>query len=278
MYRTYLEEYSEKWHDLCYFRREGGILELRFHWEDGPWRWNGPVHHALAPLFTDVAYDPETECVIITGTGDRFVSEFDAESKELQDLEPFGSHITYDWWWLAQTRMPFALMNIPVPIVGAINGPAVIHPEVVLLSDVVICSENTYFADRHFSGVGIVPSDGSNILFRGLLGLNRSRSFLYQGSKIEADQALEWGLVSEVLPADQLVDRAWEIAETVFMRVSRIQRRMSREILIQPWRELYVKELNGSLAHECYASEASWPGSHAVVAAIADGESTSPVD
>jgi enoyl-CoA hydratase/carnithine racemase len=272
-YRTHLEEYAESWKALCHFRRENGILEMRFHWDDGPWRWNGPVHHGLTPLFHDVANDPETECIIITGTGDRFVSEFDPNSRELQDREPFGSHITYDWWWLAQTRMPQALMDIPVPIVGAINGPAVIHPEVALLSDVVICTDTTYFADRHFTGVGIVPSDGSNILYRELLGQNRARAYLYLGTTVEAQQALDWGLVAEVLPQEKLLDRAWEIAETVFMRVSRLQRRMTREILMQPWRELYAKEIRGSLAHEAYASESEWPGSHTVVAARSDGES-----
>lgn len=272
MYRTDLEEYAETWRDLAYMRREGGILEIRLHWEDGPLRWNGAVHRALAPLFMDVADDLDNECVIITGTGDRFASEFDPESRELQDAEPFGQQITYDWWWLAQTRMPLALMTIPVPIVGAINGPAVIHPETGLLSDVVICSENTYFADRHYTGVGIVPSDGGNILFRELLGHNRGRSFLYQGTAINAEQALELGMVAEVVSREKLLERAWEIAETTFMRVTRLQRRLSREILIQPWREIYTKEIRASMAHEAWASHAEWPGSHTVVAAVAGGE------
>jgi enoyl-CoA hydratase/carnithine racemase len=268
MYRTHLEDYAATWADLCRYRREGGILEIRFHWDDGPWRWNDAVHRALAPMFNDVANDPETECVIITGTGDRFLNEFDAATLERQSAEPMGQTILYDWWWMSQTRMPLALMHIPVPIVGAINGPAVIHPEVALLSDVVICSDTTIFKDTHYTGVGIVPSDGSNILYRALLGMNRARSYLYQGYEIDAQQALELGLVAEVLPPEDLLERAWEIAETVFMRVSRIHRRLSREALIQPWRELYVKELYGSLAHEAWASQDTWPGEHRVAAAM----------
>ena len=47
LYRTYLEEYSETWQEFVKFRRENGILEIRFHIDDGPWRWNEPMHGAL---------------------------------------------------------------------------------------------------------------------------------------------------------------------------------------------------------------------------------------
>jgi 6-oxocamphor hydrolase len=260
MYRTHLEDYAERWQQFVRFRREKGILEVRLHTNDGPLLWNGPIHGALVPLFHDLAHDPETECIIITGTGDSFLSEFDPAALERQRSQAFGQQIAYDWWWTAQTRMPLALMEIPVPIVGAVNGPAIIHPEIALLSDVVICSETTCIADKHYTGVGITPSDGGNILFRELLGMNRARAFLYLGTNIDARQALELGIVAEVLPAEKLLDRAWEIAETVFMSVTRIQRRLSREILMQPWRERYTSEIRASMAHECWACQDTWPG------------------
>jgi enoyl-CoA hydratase/carnithine racemase len=262
LYRTYLEEYSETWQEFVKFRRENGILEIRFHLEDGPWRWNEPMHGALVPMFADVSHDPETECIIITGTGDVFLNQFDPESLARQSEQEFGQHIAYDQWWAAQTRMPHSLMDIRVPIVGAVNGPAVIHPEIAFLSDVVICTPNTHLWDRHFTGVGITPSDGGNIFFRELLGMNRARSFLYLGTQIEAPQLLELGLVAEVVEPDKLLDRAWEIAETVFMSVTRIQRRLSREILMQPWREVYMREIRASMAMECWACEDTWPGQH----------------
>jgi enoyl-CoA hydratase/carnithine racemase len=262
LYRTYLEEYSETWQDFVKFRRENGILEIQFHLDDGPWRWNEPMHGALVPMFADVSHDPETECIIITGTGDVFLNQFDPDSLARQSEQEFGQHIAYDQWWAAQTRMPHALMDIRVPIVGAVNGPAVIHPEIGFLSDVVICTPNTHLWDRHFTGVGITPSDGGNIFFRELLGMNRARAFLYLGTKIEADQLLSLGLVAEVVEADKLLERAWEIAETVFMSVTRIQRRLSREILMQPWREVYMREIRASMAMECWACEDTWPGQH----------------
>jgi enoyl-CoA hydratase/carnithine racemase len=272
-YRTHLDDYAEYWQDLAHLTRRDGILEVRFHWDNGPFRWNEAVHGALAPLFMDISYDPDTECVIITGTGDVFVDQFDPESHRRKASKGFaGGHITYDEWWVAQPRFPAALMDIPVPVIGAVNGPAIIHPEILLLSDVVIAAEHAYFSDRHYTGVGIVPSDGGNILYRELLGHNRGRAYLYLGHKIDAAQAKDLGMVAEVLPADQLLARAWEIAETVIMPVPRIQRRMTREVLMQPFRELYVKEIRASMAHEAWACEVEFPGVERQLAARNPGE------
>ena len=254
-YRTHLEEYADRWAELAHLKRVDGILEVRFHWNNGPWRWNEAVHGALIPFLADLSHDPENECLIITGTGDSFLNQFDAATA--QPSTDKSKLVTYDWWWTVQTRMPGALIDIPVPVIAAINGPVTIHPEVVLLSDIVIASETTVLVDRHLKDAGLVPSDGTNILYSELFGTNRARSALYLATEISAKQAMELGVVAEVLPIDKVLDRAWTIARDVIMPVPRIHRRLSREALIQPFREAYAKSIRGSLAHECYAAEAS---------------------
>lgn len=271
IYRTHLEDYAAKWADLVKLRREEGILEVRFHWDNGPWRWNEAAHTSLAPLFHDLSYDDDTECIIMTGTGDVFLSEFDKESHDRQDEHGFDGDITYGQWWKAQVRMPSALMDIPVPVIGAVNGPAIIHPEVVLLSDIVIASEKFFVTDRHYA-IGVTPSDGGNIFYRELLGPNRGRSFLYRGDVINAEEAVRLGIVSEVVPHEKLLDRAWEIARDVVMKPARIQRRLTREILMQPWREFYVKEIRASMANESWACHISFPGVDKVVKMRNEGE------
>jgi enoyl-CoA hydratase/carnithine racemase len=271
VYRTHLEEYAEKWSDLVHLRREDGILEMRFHWDNGPWRWNGAGHTSLAPLFHDLSYDDDTECIIMTGTGDVFLTEFDPESHRQQRERGFDDAVTYGEWWKAQVRMPAALMEIPVPIIGAVNGPAVIHPEIILLSDIVIAADTFYITDRHYA-IGVTPSDGGNIFYRELLGHNRARSFLYRGTKIEATEALQLGLISEIVTPAELLDRAWQIAREVVMGPAPIQRRLTREILMQPWRELYVKEIRASMANESWASHVSFPGADRLIVQRNDGE------
>ncbi|MFH1089944.1 MAG: enoyl-CoA hydratase/isomerase family protein [Pseudomonadota bacterium] len=260
LFRTYLEEYSEKYKDFFKFKREKGIIEVRFHTKGGPLKWGLEVHRGIIPAMADINNDPENECLILTGTGDSFLAEFDRESwSKHRFYEPFNSYHAYEIFYKDQTREPFALINLQIPVVAAVNGPSIVHAELALLNDIVICSENTYFYEGHWDGLGIVPGDGVHTLFRELLGPNRGRYFIYMGNKIHAQEALQLGLVGEVLPREKLLDRAWEIAEKVFMSKNRIQRRLARSLLIQPWRELFTKELYSGMAHESLGCYDYWP-------------------
>ncbi|WP_176082815.1 enoyl-CoA hydratase/isomerase family protein [Martelella sp. HB161492] len=262
-YRTHFSEYQQKWAELAHMKREDGILEVRFHWNNGPWRWNEAVHGALIPFFADLSHDPENECIIITGTGDSFLNQFDKETA--QPATDRSKLVTYDWWWTVQTRMPSALIDIPVPVIAAVNGPVSIHPEIVLLSDIVIASETTVIVDRHLKDAGLVPTDGTNILYDELFGHNLARSALYLGTEISPAKAKDLGIFTEVLPIEDVLGRAWEIARNTIMPVPRIHRRMARETLIQPFREAYAKAIRASMATECYAAQAAPSG-------IPDGE------
>lgn len=259
-YRTSLDDYAPRYSEFLAFRREDGILEARFHTNGGPFQWNLDAHRGLIPAMADINNDPETECLIITGTGDSFLASLDVDNWRAHGfMEPFSSHQAYDIMYHDQTREPFALLDLKIPVIAAINGPVILHAELALLNDIVICSENTYFYEGHWDGMGIVPGDGVHTLFRELLGHNRGRYFLLMGQKLSADEALTLGLVGEVLPPNQLVDRAWEIARTVFMTKNRVQRRLTRGLLIQPWRELYVSEISRGMAHEALGCFSYWP-------------------
>jgi enoyl-CoA hydratase/carnithine racemase len=96
-------------------------------------------------------------------------------------------------------------------------------------------------------------------LYRELLGHNRGRYFMLSGEKIYAEEAKSLGLVSEVLAPDELLPRAWEMARTIFMNKDRLHRRLTRSLLIQPWRELFTKELFSGMAHESMACMGGWP-------------------
>ncbi len=260
LYRTRLEDYADRYREFFAFRREGGILEARFHTNGGPLKWGLEVHRGIIPAMSDINDDPENECLILTGTGDSFLAEFDRESWDRHGFnDPFNSYHGYDIFYKDQTREPFALLNLQIPVVAAVNGPSIVHAELALLNDIVICSENTHFYEGHWDGLGIVPGDGVHTLFRELLGPNRGRYFLLTGQRITAKEALDLGLVGEVLPQDKLLDRAWEIARRVFMSKNRIQRRLTRSLLIQPWRELFTKELFSGMAHESLACFDYWP-------------------
>ena len=124
------------------------------------------------------------------------------------------------------------LLDIEVPMISAINGPALRHSELPLLCDIVLASDTAAFQDSGHFVNGLIPGDGMHVIYPLLLGLNRGRYFLLTGQTLDARQALELGLVSEVLPREGLLPRAWELAEELAEQ-SDLVLRYSRVLLTQ---------------------------------------------
>jgi enoyl-CoA hydratase/carnithine racemase len=274
LYRTHLNDYGPLFGQFFALRREDGILEVRMHTEGGPLRWGGEVHRMLIPLFQFIDHDEDNELVILTGTGASFNAATDLDNfvrhgvaGRRWDTESAGYDLTYR----DQTREPLSLLSLGIPVICAINGPVSTHPELALVNDIVICSDTTTISDGHWRRGGIVPGDGVHIVFRELLGLNRGRYFLYTGEPIEAAELLRLGLVAEILPGHRLLDRAWQLAREVFMTRSRAQRRLTRSLLTQPWRELFGRELALGMAHECLACAIGEPAPFAPLVATPGG-------
>ena len=105
--------------------------------------------------------------------------------------------------------------DLGTPVIGAINGPAVTGGlELALMCDFLIASERGSFADTH-ARVGILPGWGLTVELPRSIGVRRARQMSFTGNYVDARQALEWGLVNEVVPHDQLVGRAQALAADV---------------------------------------------------------------
>ncbi|MFI1392995.1 enoyl-CoA hydratase/isomerase family protein [Streptomyces griseoaurantiacus] len=259
MYRTHLSDYSERWSEYFTFKREDGILEMRMHTEHDSAKWSLELHRAFIPALADVGHDPENEILIFSGTGDTFLDSMDREGWERYDFrQPMNFDRGYDFWYADQVHEPFSLLNLEIPVIAAINGPFFIHQELALLNDIVIAAESTTMADGHYTGMGIVPGDGVQTIFRELMGINRAKYFLLTGQTYTAKELLDLGMVGEVVPDAEVLDRAWEIARTVFKPRARSTRAMTRALLVQPWRELLTRELPNGMAHECWGVHGYW--------------------
>lgn len=209
---TKFEDYSQKYQNVRMERR-GGIVQLTLHTNGGSMVWDESPHRELAYAFTDVGADPENKVVIITGAGDDFCTQIVADAWDLTAPRKWDKV-----YWEGK-RLIQNLLDIEVPIISAINGPATIHSELVVLNDVVLASDTTYFQDAaHFAFFNAVPGDGVHVVWPLLLGLNRGRYFLLTGQKLTAHEAKELGVVGEVLPKDKLLPRAWELAEEMAVK------------------------------------------------------------
>ncbi len=146
--------------------------------------------------------------VIITGTGDSFSGPAGSSQSA-----PKRSPREWDKTYWEGKKLLSNLLDIEVPMISAINGPALRHSEIPLLCDIVLASDNAAFQDSGHFVSGLVPGDGMHVVYPMLLGLNRGRYFLLTGQTIGAQEAKDLGLVSEVLPQPELLPRAWALAE-----------------------------------------------------------------
>jgi enoyl-CoA hydratase/carnithine racemase len=203
-------DYFKRYENFALTRSESGVLTLRFHTADGPVTFTGTTHSDFPRVLEDIAFDRNNKVLVITGTGDRFMTEIDGAS--LGDItKPMASDITY----MEGRRIPQRLADLEMPIVAAVNGPASVHSEYALIADIVIASETAEFSDFPHLTFGINPGDGLHIVWEEALGLNRARYYALTQGTFTAAEAKQWGAVSEVLPQDQVLARAQELAESL---------------------------------------------------------------
>ena len=230
---TVLADYAQKY-DVARFKREDGVLEITLHSPGGgPLIWSRLSHEQIGAMWHDVGADRDNEVIIVTGSGEAFIA-----SVEQGPLAVFGPE---DWDVIASNgkRLRRNLLAIEVPMIAAVNGPARIHSELALMCDIVIASDTALFQDTgHFIN-GLVPGDFVQTVYTHLLGMNRGRYFLYMGQIIDAAEALQLGLVSEVMGQSELLSRAHEIARHI-MKQPRMVRRHTRASAIDILRRLHA--------------------------------------
>ncbi len=160
---------------------------------------------ALPAAITAADADPDVRAIVLTGADPAFCAGFDL--RDVQGGLKRGENPHPGWWG--------ALPPTRVPVIGAVNGAAVTGGlEIALACDFLIASERARFADTH-AKVGMLPGWGLTILLPEAIGARRARQMSLTGDFVDATTALAWGLVNEVVPHDQLLPRALEVARQI---------------------------------------------------------------
>ena len=129
-------------------------------------------------------------------------------------------------------RLPRALYNLDVPVICAINGPAIgAGLDLTCMCDIRIASEKATFAES-FVKVGIVPGDGGAWLLPRAVGMSKAAEMAFTGDSLSAQEALACGLVSRVVAPEKLMEEALKLANKIAANpggVLRMTKRLLRE-------------------------------------------------
>lgn len=245
-----LEEYKKRFEKHLFMERKDGILLVRMHTDNGPVKWSPWMHRQLVDAWATIGCDLENQVMILTATGDYWFAMHDKEAFADWDTVR-DPDIRYDGLRRPLKSVENFIFGIDIPTIGILNGPGPSHMNFAFLCDITLCAPDVVIRDHHFSG-GLVPGDSIGLLFQGLLGTKRAGSLLYSINHMTAQQALECGLVNEVLPREKLLDRAWEIAKEIMKQPLSI-RRMTSLLVKRPLRRLIFDDYQQHIVSEMYA-------------------------
>jgi len=190
---------------------QGPVRVIRLNRPDQLNATNEVLHRALADVFPQLDADRAARAAVITGNGRAFSAGGD-----------FGylDELTKDSTLRRQTivdarRIVTGMVTCRVPIVAAVNGPAVgLGCSIVALSDIVFMAESAHLADPHVL-VGLVAADGGPVTWPLLTSLQLAKEYALTGDRIPAQRAAQIGLVNHVCPDDEVMARAMACAERI---------------------------------------------------------------
>ncbi len=244
-----LEEYKEWFKDFADLYREDGILQVTWKTNDGPMHHSGMSHRAMSQLTRVLSLDWKNEIIIFTHIGDNWMIESDANGWETYAELPTQrfQHQYFDDTNLIKNM----IFDLSVPTIGAMPGPG-FHWDSAFLCDVTLVTEDTKIEVPHAQG-GLVPGDGMGLMAQHYLGTKRGNYYMMTSRQITAQQMLDAGMVSEVVPKGKAVERAWEIAR-MWKRMSYENRCIMSDLAKRPLQKLLVEDLKLHTVSEQYGS------------------------
>jgi 2-(1,2-epoxy-1,2-dihydrophenyl)acetyl-CoA isomerase len=181
---------------------ENGCLTLTLNRPESANAFNAEMVAALASALRSAARDPQVRAVVLTGAGSVF-----AAGQDIAELSLAGDELSY-LEHLRKSYNPLILQirQIEKPVLAAINGPcAGASLGVALACDLRVAADTATFVVG-FNGIGLVPDSAVSLFLPVLIGLGRAAEFTFDNTPLSAGQALEWGLVNQVIAAESLLE------------------------------------------------------------------------
>lgn len=191
------------------FLRRGRVLEVALNRPEHLNAVDERMHEELAHLFDDVARDPDSDIIVLTGSGRAFCAGGDIKWMQSAIEEPARFEKTAR----EGKKVVFSLLECEKPIIAKVNGHATgLGATLALFCDVIFAAETAKIGDPHVI-VGLVAGDGGAVIWPQLIGYARAKEYLMTGDLLRAADAARIGLINHAVPATELDARVAEFAD-----------------------------------------------------------------
>jgi enoyl-CoA hydratase len=175
-------------------------------------RFDSALHHAFTEALTDLARREDVRAIVLSSTGRAFSAGGDFDMMRAAHADPALRRATVD----EGRRLFTALLDLPQPIVAAVQGPAIgLGATVALACDAVVAARGATIADPHVV-VGLVAGDGGCLVWPQAVGMLRAKRHLLTGDPLDAETAHQFGLVTDLVDdPDDVAPAARELAQRI---------------------------------------------------------------
>ena len=187
------------------FEKEDNIAILTFNRPDARNAVNNQVRSEFTAAIAEVEADEDMRVMILTGKGKAFASGVDI--KEFNQTTPYHAHNLF--------RLGERVEKLPKPVIAAVNGFSLGGGnEIALGCDIIIASERAKFGQPELN-IGIIPGGGATQRLPRMIGVCRAKELIFTSDIITAEEAFKLGMINRVVPEDQLMPTAKEIAKKI---------------------------------------------------------------
>jgi enoyl-CoA hydratase len=232
-------------HDELLVEARGAIRIVTLNRPDALNAASEALHGELARIWPELDADPDVRAIVLTGAAGAFSAGGDLNllQRMVEDTALRDAIMT------EAGEIVRAMTSVRVPIIAAVNGPAVgLGCSLASMSDLVIVEEQAYFADPHVA-LGLVAADGGGLTWPLLTSLLRAKEFILLGDRLSAAGAVQLGLANRVVPTGTAVEAAVEVAQRM-AKLPPQALRESKALLNKALRASVETRLAGALAAE----------------------------
>jgi enoyl-CoA hydratase len=215
---------------------------------------NAGLHTGLTMVWRAIAADLDARAVVLTGAGEAFCGGGD-----LEWITAIQEDADLRYRMIRQAAdVVGELLRCPVPIVAAVNGPAVgLGCSIVVGCDIVYMAQSSYLADPHVA-IGVVAADGGVALWPMLTSMMNAKEYLFTGDPVPAEEAYRLGLANRVVPDAELFDEAIKFAQRLASLPPRALAETKRALNLHMQRAaLGVLEFALAAESECFITQDS---------------------